>query len=304
MAHFMLKNLLSLIKRGPDGETLARAQNKSDYAQIDLLARFVEPQPLHSPLDQQRWSRVLPQEYGVMLKTLQERGWLAKQGDSYQVTDVGMPFVRLYQDRLAREKAEVMPGVRAALVAKDTSTALDLRRAYEARQPLGQAQWSGPEPQMSHSALTRRILFLDAAKFLPGISPTAASWLKLYAAEQHLWGAYWRVAEEDLPTDVRGDLATEEMDAASAAYWRAYQLALYVDNQETWQRCSGGDHVRRLELVGPDDGEPLCGACQELAGQQFLVARVPALPLVTCTCLHGCRLRYEPVLEMYDDLPG
>ena len=91
------------------------------------------------------------------------------------------------------------------------------------------------------------------------------------------------------------------MDAVEAAYWRAYQLALYVDNQETWQRCKGGDHVRRIEVVNPND-EHTCSYCQESAGKQFLVVRVPELPHKACTSSRGCRCRYEPVLDSYSDL--
>ena len=93
------------------------------------------------------------------------------------------------------------------------------------------------------------------------------------------------------------------MDPAEAVYWRAYQLALYVDNQETWQRCKGGDHVRRIEIVGPDDGpdgDELCPVCAADQGKEYLVARVPDLPHAGCTCTRGCRCRYEPVLEMLD----
>jgi hypothetical protein len=32
------------------------------------------------------------------------------------------------------------------------------------------------------------------------------------------------------------------------------------------------------------------------------VARVPELPHRECTSTHGCRCRYEPVLETYEDL--
>ena len=298
----MLKRLLNFVQRGLDGELLVQSQDKRDYAQIDLLAQFVEPQPTHSALEQQQWSRVLPQDYAATIGALQSQGWLAAYAEGYQVTDAGMVFVRGYQERLARERVAIIPQVRAALEARDTGEALQIRRAYEARQPLDTAAWTGPEPQLSHSALTRRIFFLDDAVWLPNVSPETATWLKLYAAEQHLWGTYWWLKDEEIPDHVRTDLATPTLSAAEVVYARAYQLALYVDNQETWQRCSGGDHVRRIALAAPRDHEDVCTVCRAMIGEQFLVARVPDLPLRDCTCLRGCRLRYEPVLEMYDDL--
>lgn len=69
-------------------------------------------------------------------------------------------IVQKYQERLATEKSEVLPKVRAALKDRETGLALEIRRNYEAQQPLGKANWTEPEPQMSHSALTRRILFI------------------------------------------------------------------------------------------------------------------------------------------------
>jgi len=77
-------------------------------------------------------------------------------------------------------------------------------------------------------------------------------------------------------------------------------LALYVENQETWQRCKGGDHVRRIEIVGPED-EFTCDQCRPSLGKQFLVVRVPELPPRGCTSPRGCRCRYEPVLESYEE---
>jgi hypothetical protein len=192
-----------------------------------------------------------------------------------------------------------MPRVQQALLARDTSAALEIRRAYEARQPLGKAAWTGEEPQLSHSALTRRILFLQHW-LLDGLTKETAEWLKLYAAEQHLWGVYWPLPPNEVPDHVQQELAQPGMTGAEAAYWKAYQLALLVENQETWQRCKGGDHVRRLEVVGPND-EYTCDHCRPFLGKQFLVARVPELPPRACTSPRGCRCRYEPVLESYED---
>jgi hypothetical protein len=193
-----------------------------------------------------------------------------------------------------------MPQVREALAARDAGEALDLRRKYEAGHPLGSADWSGPEPQLSRSSLTRRILFLDHW-LLDGLSPATVEWLKLYAAEQHLWEAYWPLPAAEIPQSVQRELATEGLDIAEAVYWKAYELALLVDNQETWQRCKGGDHVRRIEVVAVND-EHTCAACRATHGQEFLVARVPELPHRTCASALGCRCRYEPVLESYEDL--
>jgi hypothetical protein len=230
----------------------------------------------------------------------QKAGWLADSGGQWQATATALPFIQQYTERLAVEKAAVLSKVREALAEKDTSEALAIRRAYEAQQPLGKAAWTGPEPQLSHSALTRRIFFLKHW-LLDGFSHSTVEWLKLYAAEQHLWGAYWPLALTDIPPAVQSELAQSGSDPAEAAYWKAYQLTLYVDNQETWQRCKGGDHVRRLEIAGPND-EYTCVPCRQLLGKQFLVARVPELPHKECQSVRGCRCRYEPVLESYEDM--
>lgn len=281
-----------------DGARLAASNVKTEYSQIALLAYFDPAVPLHSQGDRQRWSRELPNPYDETIAQFVKAGWLEQRGNLHAVTAAGMPFVEQYRARLAAERAEIIPKVRKALEAKDTSEALDLRRNYEARYPLGEADWTGPEPQMSHSGLTRRILYMQHW-LLDGLSKESADWLKLYAAEQHMWGARWRLALDAIPAAVQKELVTPELDAVEAAYWRSNSLALYVDNQETWQRCKGGDHVRRIELVVPAD-EEICSACQALAGKEFLVARTPELPLRECTCVHGCQIRYEPVLETYE----
>lgn len=279
-----------------DGERMARAAEMREYGPIDLLYTFAEPRALHAAGEQQRWSRALPQSYAETLKLFEKQGWLTENGMGQKVvTEAGEAIVSIYRARLAHEKAAAKEQVRQALAAKDTSEALALRRAYEARFPLGEAYWTGPEPQLSHSALTRRIFFLEHW-LLQGYSEETAQWLKRYAAEQHLWGAYWQLDEAEIPDSVQKEVAHPELSVAEAAYWRAYQLALYVDNQETWQRCKGGDHVRRIEIVGPDD-EYTCAACRAILGTEYLVSRVPELPLRECQSARGCRCRYEPVLE-------
>lgn len=284
-----------------DGPALARSDAKSDYAQIELLSLFAPERPIHEPLEQQRWTRVLPHSYAEMLSIFVKAGWLEQSGDLYSVTESGQAAVDAYAQRQEQDKERVMPQVRAALQERDTSEALEIRRRYEAQQPLGNAQWTGPDPQLSHSALTRRILFLDNW-LLDGLSEQTAEWLKLYAAEQHMWGTYWQVTPEEIPEPIRTELdAMAPGEVAETAYWKAYGLALYVDNQETWQRCKGGDHVRRIEITGPDD-EQTCEHCRSFRGEQYLVARVPELPHRECTSPRGCRCRYEPVLEMYEDL--
>lgn len=295
-----LRNLFGRAKVG--GEAMARSQDKADYAQIELVAAFRTRRGPHDMPAQQLWNRVLPRAYAASLAFFQKQDWLTEEGGQWQITATALPFVQIYEERLAREKAAVLPKVRKALAKKDTSEALTLRRAYEAQQPLGKAAWTGPEPQLSHSALTRRILFLKHW-LLDGLSSTTAEWLKLYAAEEHLWGAYWQLPLAEIPEAVQAELAKPDMDAAEAAYWKAYQLALYVDNQETWQRCKGGDHVRRLAIVGPDD-EYTCAYCRQVLGKQFLVARAPELPHRECQSIRGCRCRYKPVLESYDDIAG
>lgn len=292
-----LRNLFGRAKL--DGAALARSTEKAEYAQIELLAAFRTPRSLHDAMTQALWNRVLPHPYAETIALFQKEGWLATSGPQWQVTPTALPFVQHYAERLAAQKAAVLPKVRKALAEKDTGEALTIRRAYEAQQPLGKAEWTGPEPQLSHSALTRRILFLKHW-LIEGLSPATTEWLKLYAAEQHLWGAYWPLPLTEIPAAVQAELATPGVDAAEVAYWKAYQLALYVDNQETWQRCKGGDHVRRLEIVGPND-EYTCDPCRQVLGKQFLVARAPELPHKECHSIRGCRCRYEPVLESYED---
>lgn len=285
-----------------DGEKLARSPELVDYGPIDLLAQFAAPRAVAEPAEQQRWSRALPKPYGETIKLLEKQGWLAADaaGKLY-VTEKAQPILRAYDERLAAEKTAALAKVHQALVTRDTGEALNIRRAYEARFPLGQASWTGPEPQLSHSALTRRILFLDHW-LLEGLSKPAADWIKLYAAEQQLWGASWRVPAAEIPAVVQTELAHPELDATEAAFCKASQLTLYVENHETWQRCKGGDHVRRIALAGPDDADT-CAHCRATLGKEFLVARVPELPHRGCTSLRGCRCRYEPVLESYE-APG
>ncbi len=296
---------MSFFKRmfGPklDGTALAQSAEKGEYAQIDLLARFVGGAPLADPKLQQRWSRVLPRSYREQIELFVRQDWLEELPDGdYAVTATAMPLVTLYNERLEQARVRVMPQVREALANRDAGEALDLRRNYEASHPLGSADWSGPEPQLSRSSLTRRILFLDHW-LLDGLSPETVEWLKLYAAEQHLWDAYWRLPVDDIPPSVQQELAQGGLDVVDAVYWKAYELALLVDNQETWQRCKGGDHVRRIEVVAMDD-EHTCEICRATHGQEYLVVRVPELPHRTCTSSLGCRCRYEPVLESYEDL--
>jgi hypothetical protein len=282
-----------------DGPKLAASPLLADYAQIHLLSHFTTPQPPHAPGVRQRWSRVLPAPYDETLQRFIKEGWLQSQGDGYVTTPAAQPALDAYAARLAAEKAAALPKVRAALVARDSSEALDLRRQYEARFPLGEAEWTGPEPQMSHSALTRRILFMNHW-LLDGLSPATVDWLKLYAAEQHLWGAHWRLSPDEIPAAVQAELATPTMNGVEATYWKAYQVALYVDNHETWQRCKGGDHVRRLKIVGPDDAFT-CVICKPMLGKEYLVARAPELPPRECASLRGCLCQYEPVLETYEE---
>ena len=301
--------LQNLFRTRLDGDKIAESDVPSERAQLELLLEFSEAHPPHDERTQQRWSQALPRPYAETLTLFARQGWLAPSGGRQQITPETHSFLATYRTRRESERAAAMAQVRDALSERDTSAALDVRRRYEAAQPLGTAAWTGPEPQLSYSALTRRILFLDHW-LLDGLSEPVAAWLKLYAAEQHLWGTHWRIAPDEIPADVRDAaqrelLADEQaaagMDVAEAAFWRAHALALHVDNQETWQRCKGGDHVRRIEIVGADD-EHTCERCRAELGQQHLVVRVPELPHRDCTSLRGCRCRYEPVLESYEDL--
>jgi hypothetical protein len=284
-----------------DGNQLAHADDLKQVAQIDLLMRFVTPQPAHDAAERQRWNRSLPQPYGDTLALFEREGWLVQtpQG-KFEVTAAALPFVESYAARLAEAKRTAMQQVRRALQGKETSEALTLRRAYEATFPLGKAEWTGPDPQLSHSSLTRRIFFLDHW-LLDGLSAPTVAWLKLYAAEQHLWGAFWQLDPAEIPAEVQREMAHPDLPVAEAVYWKAHSLALYVDNQETWQRCKGGDHVRRMEIAGPND-EFTCDHCRQFLGKEYLVARVPELPHLVCTSVRGCRCRYEPVLEMMDEI--
>lgn len=293
-----LKNLFGRSKL--DGDALARSAEASDYAQIELLGHFENPRKLHEDREQRHWERVLPRPYVEEIDLLTRQGWLSFSGNIYRLTETGMPFLAVYRARQAEEKAGAIAAVHKALSKKDSSEALAIRRAYEDRQPLGKADWTGPDPQMSHSSLTRRILFLEHW-LVEGLSAETLDWLKLYAADQHLWGAHWRLTAAEIPPSVLAELATDKLDGAEAAYWRAYSLGLYVDNQETWQRCKGGDHVRRIEIGGPDD-EHTCMPCKIHRGQKYLVARVPELPHKNCKSSRGCRCEYLPVLESYADI--
>jgi hypothetical protein len=283
-----------------DGEALAQSPQREQYAQIELLNAFAAPRPLHEDREQKQWERALPRAYAQQIQLFEKHGWITSNGNQVVVTTAAQPALTAYQARRQRERETAMGKVRKALEAKDTSEALEARRRYEAGFALGHAGWTGPEPQLSHSALTRRILFLDHW-MLERLSEETKKWIKLYAAEEHLWGTHWQLPAEEVPAQVRQELATGEMDGAEAAYWIAYRLALYVENQETWQRCKGGDHVRRLEITGPDDAFT-CAHCKEYLGKQYLVNRVPELPHRECASSRGCRCEYTPVLESYEDL--
>lgn len=284
-----------------DGMALAESKHLKEYAQIDLLSQFVGLRPVHDAGEQRAWNRVLPKSYAETIVSFQKAGWLETQEGGYRVAGAARLFVERYLQRTEAEKRAAIQGVHDALSQMMTSEALTIRRQYENCTPFGKATWSGPEPQMNHSAVTRRIFFLENWLF-EGMSPATTQWLKLYAAEQHLWGVHWRLAPDQIPAEVGQELARPGLDLTQAVYWRAHAITLYVDNQETWQRVKGGDHVRRLEIVGPND-EYTCETCRPLLGKQYLVARVPDLPPQGCTSPLGCRCRYEPVLETLDEIP-
>lgn len=297
----MMQLFKNLFGSQVDGMTLAQSQELKEYAQIELLAYFAKPTAPHDSTAQRAWNRVLPKPYPDMLARFQKQGWLAAAGNGYQVTAQGRPFVEAYRRRTEEAKRTAMQGVHDALAQMMTSEALTIRRQYENRTPLGKADWTGPEPPMNHSAVTRRIFFLEHWLF-DGLSPETVKWLKLYAAEEHLWGAFWRLDPTQIPPQVAQELAHPELDTVDAVYWRAHAIVLLVDNQETWQRVKGGDHVRRLEIVGVND-EHTCEHCRQHLGKQYLVARVPELPHRGCTSPYGCRCRYEPVLETLEEIP-
>ena len=155
-----------------------------------------------------------------------------------------------------------------------TSEALTVRRQYENRLPLGKADWTGPEPQPSHSALTRQIFFLEH-RMLDGLNPATVDWLKRYAAEQHLWGTYWQLPSDEVPASVQAELGQPGvMDGAEGAYWKAYQMGLYVDNQETWR---------------PARGETTCGASRSWARTTNILPRSARRRWVRSSWSHVCR---------------
>jgi hypothetical protein len=284
-----------------DGMALAQSQELKEYAQIELLAYFAEPHAPHDGAAQRAWNRVLPKPYPDMLTRFRKQGWLAAVGANYQVTAQGRPFVDVYLRRTEEAKRAARQGVHDALAQMMTSEALTVRRQYENRTPLGKADWTGPEPPMNHSAITRRIFFLEH-RLLDGLSPETTKWLQLYAAEEHLWGVFWRLDPAQIPPQVAQELTHPTLNIVEAVYWRAHAIVLLVNNQETWQRVKGGDHVRRLQIAGADD-EHTCECCRQHLGKQYLVARVPELPHRDCTSLYGCRCRYEPVVETLDEIP-
>ena len=285
-----LKNLFGRSKL--DGDVLAQSSEADDYAQIELLGHFEKPRKLHEDRDQRQWERVLPRAYVEQIDLLTKQGWLAFSGNVYRLTDAGKPFLAIYRARQESDKQQAIAAVHKAFSKKDSSEALAIRRAYEDRQPLSKAEWTGPDPQMSHSSLTRRILFLEHW-LVEGLSKETLDWLKLYAADQHLWGAHWRLTADEIPPAALAELATDKLDGMEAAYWRAYSLGLYVDNQETWQRCKGGDHVRRIEIIGPND-EHTCMPCKIHRDQQYLVTRVPDLPHKNCKSPSAVAVNISP----------
>lgn len=293
-----LKKLFSSGKL--DGLALARSDQRADLAQIHLLSCFETPRPRHDEREQRQWERALPRGYAQQIDLMVKQGWLQESGDTLTATPTAGPFLAIHQERMGGERERVMAQVRQALQGRDTSEALEIRRRYEANHPLGKAEWTGPDPQLSHSALTRRILFLNHW-LVEDLDETAQKWLKLYAAEQHLWGTEWQLSPDEVPEGLRPVFARPGVTPEEGAYWRSRQLALYVENQETWQRCKGGDHVRRIEIQGPDDAHT-CEHCRPFLGEQYLVIRVPELPHRACTSLRGCRCEYVPVLDTYMDL--
>ena len=205
-----LKNLFG--SQQLDGNALVHSTEMKEYAQVDLLTRFDPARPLHDEAEQRRWSRVLPKPYPDTIALFQKQGWLEQtSGGACQVTPVALPFVTAYRQRLAQEKAAAMAQARAALASMMTSEALTIRRKYENRLPLGKADWTGPEPQMSYSAITRRIFFLDHW-LLDGLAPETVAWVKQYAAEEHLWGTHWEPSLAEMPEPVRADLARTGAD--------------------------------------------------------------------------------------------
>ena len=96
-----LKNLFGGARL--DGAALAQSHELKEMAQIDLLAQFDGPRPLHEAKEQARWSRVLPRPYADEIALYRKQGWLEERpGGTYAVTAAGLPFVVAWRERLAR----------------------------------------------------------------------------------------------------------------------------------------------------------------------------------------------------------
>ena len=76
-----------------DGMVLVESLDLKEYAQIDLLAQFDPPQPLHENKEQARWSRVLPRPYGDEIALFQKQGWLEQRTGGAYRRDGGGPAV-------------------------------------------------------------------------------------------------------------------------------------------------------------------------------------------------------------------
>ena len=100
----------SLFGKKLDGAALARSAKKEEFALIELLSHFKDGAPIHGPLTQQRWQRVIGEGYAEQLGKFGEAGWLKEIGPvdgvaAYGATEAALPFVAAYEERLAQDRA-------------------------------------------------------------------------------------------------------------------------------------------------------------------------------------------------------
>lgn len=55
--------------------------------------------------------------------------------------------------------------------------------------------------------------------------------------------------------------------------------------------------IKRVEILGPGEGNYCCAACSLLVGSQFPIVNAPDLPPADCQCEGGSKLMYIAVEE-------
>ncbi|MEZ4558267.1 MAG: hypothetical protein R2854_17840 [Caldilineaceae bacterium] len=248
---------------------LATSTDISEYAQIDCCAALsscaratvrggdaLEPRP----------AAQLRRHTG----SSSSKGWLARAGDLFQTTPTAAPFVEEYAARLDRGRQRAMEKVRTAIVARDCGEALDIRRQYESSHPLGSADWSGPEPQLSRR-LANAAASSSWTEWLPGRSESRRWSGSSFTQPSSICGRRTGGA------GCRDPGITWRPDLASPALTR--RLRPHVGERTNWRftwttrrrgnATKGGDHVRHVS-TGPEDGYT-CEFCRAEHGQEYLV---------------------------------